>query len=90
MNGFLVFIFLLALFLLCEKFCKPVTKGFLFPHIARFELKGSNISFMIFALRVVFIVFLSLSFAVNKSLIFLPLFVAIMSLIFIIYLQNRK
>lgn len=90
MNGFFIFLLLLVSFLLCEKFCKPITKGFLFPYISRFELGASKVNFVIFALRIIFIVFLSLSFAVNKSLVFLPLFVAVMSLIFIIYLQNRK
>lgn len=86
----LIFILILALFLICEKRCKPITKGYFFPNVSKFELASSKIAFVLFALRIIFIVFISLALCVKQNLVFLPLFVAIMSLILIIYLQNRK
>ncbi|QOG12048.1 hypothetical protein [Arcobacter sp. FWKO B] len=82
------FIPILAIFIICEKFCKPVTKGYFFSNIDYFELQKSKQNYAIYILKIVFIVFLSLSFSISSNIAFISMFFALMSLILIIFLQN--
>lgn len=84
------FVVVLLCFIGCERFCKMKNRGYFFVQVVWFGVQEGFNSRLLETLKIVCIVFLSLSFSVDVHFVFLPLVFVFVVLAFYLYLQNKR